>query len=90
MEADNKVWKSYVWHKDKCFFVSTIKRDFDTYEGTMRGEETLTWEYDWDKNERGQWIGQSGGVLDHQAICRCLINFGEIPDADDERYLRFR
>ena len=90
MEADNRVWKSYVWHEGKCFFVSTIKRDFGTYEGMVRGEETLTWEYDWEKNERGKLIGQSGGVLDHQAICRCLINFGEMPDAYDERYLRFR
>ena len=87
---NNRVWKSYVWHGDKCFFVSTITRDFDAPAGTVRGEETMTWEYDWDKTERGKWIGQSGGVLDHQATCRCLISYGEIPDEDDERYLRFR
>jgi len=88
--SENRVWQSYVWHKDKCFFVSTIKRDFDTCAGRTSGDETMTWEYDWDKTERGKWIGQSGGVLDHQATCQCLIKFGEIPDADDERYLRFR
>lgn len=89
-QRDNRIWKSFVWHDGKCFFVSTLSRDFDTYVGTVRGEETLTWEYDWDKSERGELIGQSGGICDHQAICRCLINFGEIPDDDDERYLRFR
>jgi hypothetical protein len=91
MENENKkIWQSYVWHEDKCFFVSTIIREFSTYEGPTQGEETLTWEYDYEKGERGQWIGQSGGILDHQAICRCLISFGEIPDTDDERYQRFR
>jgi hypothetical protein len=87
---NNIIWQSFVWYEEKCFFVSTIERDFDTYEGTVRGDETMAWEYDWDKKERGKWIGQSGGVLDHQATCRCLIAFGEIPNEDDERYIRFR
>ncbi len=90
IEPDNRIWKSYVWHGDKCFFVSTIEREFDTDEGTVKGKETLTWEYDWDKNERGKVIGQSGGILDHQTTCRCLLAFGEIPDEEDERWKRFR
>ena len=90
IEKDNRIWKSYVWHEEKCFFVSTIEREYDTYEGTMRGQETLAWIYDWEKSERGELIRQAGHICDHQAICRCLINYGEIPDEDDERYLRFR
>lgn len=87
---NNTVWQSYVWHKDKCFFVSTIERDFDTCEGTVRGQETLTWEYDLNEHKRGEWIGRSGGILDHQETCRCLIAYGEILSEDDERYVNFK
>jgi len=87
---NERVWKSYVWHDDKCFFISTINRDYDTYEGVMRGGETLVWEYDWETDKRGAMIYQAGGVLDHQAICRCLINDGTILDQDDEGFLKFR
>lgn len=87
---DEKVWKSYVWHEDKCFFVSTIERDYDTYEGTSRGEETLVWDFDWKTGKRGKWIFQGAGVLDHQAICRCLLNDGKIPERDSDEFCRFR
>lgn len=83
------VWKSYVWHKDKCFFVSTIERTYDTYAGSTRGSETLVWEYDWQKAERGKMLHQAGNVHDHQQICRCLIAEGLFPDEDDERTKRF-
>ena len=87
---NNRIWKSYVWYEDKCFFVSTISRDFDTYEGVIRGEETLVWEYDWSKDERGKWVYQAGGVRDHQAICRCLINTGTIPESDSDEFNKFK
>ena len=87
---DDKVWQSYVWHEDKCFFVSTIERDYDTYEGTTRGEETLVWDWNYESRIRGKLLYQAGGVLDHQAICRCIINDGVIPDRDSDKFLRFR
>ena len=80
--ADFPVWKSYVWHKDKCFFVSTISRIFDFYGGSGRGEETIVWEYDWEKGERGRMVHQGGSVKDHQIICRCIIAEGECPDEE--------
>ena len=83
------VWKSYVWHKGKCFFVSTIERTYDTYAGSSRGQETLVWEYDWEKREHGKMLHQAGNVDDHQQICRCLIAEGLFPDEDDERTKRF-
>ena len=83
------VWKSYVWHKDKCFFVSTIERTYDTYAGTTRGHETIVWSYDWKKYERGEMLHQAGGVHDHQQICRCLIAEGLFPDENNERTKRF-
>jgi hypothetical protein len=84
------VWKSYVYHRGKCFFVSTIERGYDTYSGVTRGQETMTWECDPETLERGNMIHQAGHICDHQAVCRCLINFGEIPDEEDERWTRFR
>ena len=83
------VWKSYVWHKDKCFFVSTIERTFDTYEGSTRGLETLVWAYDWEARERGKLLHQAGGICDHKEICHCLIAEGLFPDEDDECTKRF-
>lgn len=89
MTPDNRIWKSYVWHGKKCYFVSTIERDYVTYAGRTRGQETIVWEYNWETNDRGKMIFQGGGICDHQAICRSLIAYGEIPDVDDERYERF-
>ena len=90
-EPNKRIWKSYVFHADKCFFVSTIERTYETYAGPSRGQETLVWAYDWDKSERlGGILYQGGHVCDHQAACRCLINWGEIPDEDDERWKRFQ
>lgn len=89
MELDNRVWKSYVWHKDKCWFVSTIERDYDTYEGVSRGQETIVWEYDYEASARGKMIAQGSHICDHQTMCRNLINDGVIPDEDDEKWERF-
>jgi hypothetical protein len=88
-QPNKPVWKSFVWHKEKCFFVSTIERTFDTYEGSIRGEETLVWEYDWEKSVRGKLLHQAGGIIDHKQICHCLIAEGLFPDEDDERTKRF-
>lgn len=91
MEKENKsIWKSYVWFENKCFFVSTIERTFDGYQGSMRGQETLTWDYDWEKAERGKLIHQSGNICDHQAVCRCLIAYGFIPEEEDQRWFNMR
>ncbi len=49
-ERENvRLWKSYVFHEDQCWFVSTIERFFETAVGEMQGlVETVVWEYDWD------------------------------------------
>jgi len=92
MEQDNRVMKSYVWHdgSDKCFFVSTIERDYCTMQGLVRGEETIVWDYDYDKKERGDMIWQGGHICDHLAICRFLYLHGVIPDDEDEQFERFK
>jgi len=81
---DKPVWKSYVWHEDKCFFVSTNERTYDTIQGSMRGQETIVWEYDCDKGKRGKMLHQAENIKDHQQICRCLIAKGLIPDENNE------
>jgi hypothetical protein len=88
-ERYKRIWKSYVWHGDKCYFVSTIERTYDTIAGSIRGQETLVWEYDWDKAERGSLVHQGCDVYDHARICRCIIAEGIMPDEDDPRTARF-
>jgi hypothetical protein len=88
-ESTKRIWKSYVWHDDKCFFVSTLERTYDTCEGSSRGNETLVWEYDWSKKSTGRLVYQGGGVADHQRVCRCVIAEGAMPDEDNPRHARF-
>jgi len=83
------IWKSYVWHEGKCYFVSTIERAFETCEGFMRGQETIVWAYDWDKSERGEMLHQAGNICDHKQICHCIIAEGMMPDENNERTKRF-
>jgi hypothetical protein len=84
------IWQSYVYYGEKCFFVSTVNRVYDTCVGSVRGDETLVWEYNPVTKEQGELIYQVEGVPAHQAICRCLINTGEIPDRDSEEFERFK
>lgn len=86
---NNRIWQSYVYHEGKCIFVSTIERTCDTAAGETRGLETLVWEYDDEKKERGKMIRHMGGVVDHHMICRCWIAEGEILDETDEKHERF-
>jgi hypothetical protein len=78
------IWKSYVYHGDKCWFVSTIERNYDTAVGVIRGKETLVWNYDEEKRERGKLIHQAEGLRDHQDICRELIRNGSLPTDDED------
>ena len=88
-DANIPLWKSYVFHGGKCFFVSTIQRTYDTHAGCLRGQETLVWEYDWDTSERGKLIHQAGSIADHQTICLCIIAEGECPDEYNPSHVRF-
>ena len=77
---DEPLWKSFVWHEGRCFFVSTIERDYSTCEGRTRGLETLVWNYDWTENKKvGYPIHHAGGIVNHIAICRSLIATGKTP-----------
>ena len=70
---------SYVHYEEKCWRVSTIEREYYTFEGRSMGEETLAWEYDQVNKRMGKQVYQGCGLNDHIEVCRSLINDGEIP-----------
>jgi hypothetical protein len=71
--------KSFVWHGDNCFFVSTINRDSSSIYGG-RFAETIVWDYDWDKKERGTILhSDSAGedsVSTHLRIAKAIRETG--------------
>ncbi len=80
---DTRELKSYVWHKDKCFFVSTIERDSSaTVEPPVpRYHETLAWVWYWDTKKRGVIVAQDGSgeaFEQHYQICKQLFIHGEV------------
>ncbi len=86
-EPDKRIMKNYVWHEGKCFFVSTIDRNSSAMEGG-RFAETIAWEYDWDKAERGEQIGMDGGasgsIARHIRMCKLLHDTGKAEIEDDD------
>lgn len=80
---ENRVIKSYVWHKEKCFFISTITKVSSAEETPeMQYNETIVWEYDWDKRERDKIIHQGDdaaySIATHINICKQLFETGRI------------
>ena len=74
--------KSYVWYKDKCFFVSTIERDSSTIQQppNLRYMETIIWEYSWETKKRGVSLGMVGEgqtLEQHFEVVRQLFNTGK-------------
>ena len=84
---NDRVIKTYVWHKDQCFFVSTIERDSSAFGDTSRFNETIVWECDWATGKRGEILythGSGRGSIDrHLQICKEFYKNGRVVDADD-------
>lgn len=82
MSSDIRVIKSYVWHGDDCFFVSTIERDSSAALDPGRYCETLVWRYDWDARKEGQMLYQRDcvrkSIRQHLAVCQELFDTGEL------------
>jgi hypothetical protein len=76
---DERVIKSYVWHGDDCYFVSTINRDSSSIHGG-RYAETLVWAFDWAKNERISGTMQHGECASEGSIHGHLITCGRLHD----------
>lgn len=77
MRPDNSRAKSYVFHEDECFFISTIERDSSMpADPPSRIYETIVWEYDWKMTKRGGLLYQDGSSAHnleiHFEMCRQL------------------
>ncbi len=79
----NSIIKSYVFHKDKCFFVSTISRE-SSAEALYGAKyhETLVWDYDYEKGEIKDIIhtGEAslGSISNHLKICEGFYKNGKM------------
>tara|TARA_R110000772_G_scaffold249530_2_gene363877 strand:+ start:45639 stop:45893 length:255 start_codon:yes stop_codon:yes gene_type:complete len=78
--------KSYVWNKDKCFFISTINRESsaDIESPPRIYAETLVWEYEWDTKVRGNIVAQTESFKDsikgHIMMSERLREFGKFDE----------
>jgi len=74
------VMKSYVWHEERCFFVSTIDRTCSALRNPSRYAETMAWAFDWDTLERGELVDQGedseGSITTHVNMCLALRSRG--------------
>lgn len=80
------VIKSYVWHGDDCFYVSTIERDSSAMLDPGRYNETLVWRYDWDKRATTSLCYQRdcvrGSIRQHLEVCQELFDTGCLTERD--------
>ena len=87
MTPDSRLIKTYVFHGDDCYFVSTINRDSSSMMGG-RFAETLVWAFDWDKNERLEkmpWQEEAGedSIRGHQSMVERIHKTGSGDDRDE-------
>lgn len=79
---DERVIKSYVWHGDECFFVSTIERDSSAAFDPGRYNETIVWRHDWETNKSGpmlyQFSGARNSIRRHMLACDELFQTGKL------------
>ena len=77
---DDRIIKTYVWHGDKCFFVSTIERESSAMLWPRRYNETIVWSYDWKTAERGEMLHQDedskGSIRTHLRIVERIYKHG--------------
>jgi hypothetical protein len=69
-DAQQKVWKSFVWFKDECFEVSTIE---------FYGEyETIVWEIKMDEINPMLGLYENSSLEEHLRLCMSLIKTGKL------------
>lgn len=67
---------SYVWYNGKCWNVSTIYRQCSSPYHDGMYYETLVWEYNTEKRERGSMVHEAEGFNAHFDICKKIITDG--------------
>ena len=84
-QPDKRLIKSYVWHGDRCFFVSTVDRDSSSDHGG-RFSETMVFEFDWETGKRGAIVGQDGGgqgsIFKHIKMCERIFKTGHTEEQE--------
>ena len=75
--------QTYVWHKGRGFFVSTINRPSSSMECYgMLYSETMVWEWDEENRTRGNLIGQDEHAQDsifaHQRMVQRIFDTGSV------------
>ena len=91
----NKKIQSYVWHGDKCYFVSTVEIKTNPPGDLLPKpvNETMMWEYDYDSRQPGkdfliQDFDVAGSIKLHLNICEQIFKGGIeslIPLPEEER-----
>lgn len=88
MRPDARLIKTYVWHGDDCYFVSTIDRDSSSPLGG-RFAETIVWAYDWEARQRGALLwtdyAAEGSIKTHQAMVEAIHRNGPTPPDSGEK-----
>ena len=84
---DKRILKTYVWHGEQCFFVSTIERDSSASGYLDRYNETIVWSYDWASAARDehfifQGASVRGSIALHQRVVQYLFDNGTPPPQD--------
>jgi hypothetical protein len=78
---EDRLAKSYIWHGQQCYFVSTINRESSAALAYgARYSETLVFAFDWEKRERTDLLHQADGaessIHTHLDICKKLHEQG--------------
>ena len=73
--------KTYIHHKDKMFFVSTMNREASTLDYSAIYAETMAFEYDKNTKRVGKIVAQTSSAKDsiggHIRVCAELFKTGE-------------
>jgi hypothetical protein len=77
--------QTYVQHKGRWFFVSTINRRSSAMTETeLWYAETLVWEWNPETRKRGRMVGQCEGarnsIVTHQEVMGQLYHYGKLVD----------
>ena len=83
----NKIIQSYVYHGDKCWFVSTINRESSSMCGGTYAE-TMVWEWNEKEMKRLDMVFQDEHVTDsifsHIKICKRINETGDPQENEDD------
>lgn len=78
-----KLIQTYVFHKDRKFFISTINRLSSAADGG-RYAETMVWDITEGASNKGELIGQTDGgwncISTHLKVCADIYNNGKMGD----------